>query len=97
MLRGCVSLEALSTARAREPWLMLLCSGAGSVPLRLLLWLCPGSVPGRRARMPIVVHERLSRSIFIQNYFNIKVCTSWNEAFACGMSVLSGTQDGEHL
>lgn len=94
-LRGCVSLEALSTARARELWLvqvpacfpssswlrcrLLIRRRAGCVTLRLLLWLCSGSLSDQAAGLgcPLRCMEdcvpSVSKSIFIQNYFNIKI------------------------
>lgn len=73
---------------------------AGCVAMCLLLWLCSVFLSDQAAglRCPLQCMEdcllSVSKGIFIRSYFNIKICMSQNETFACGMSGLSGIQLG---
>lgn len=73
---------------------------AGRITLRLLLWLGAGSLSDQAAGQGCLLRcmedclPSVSKSIFIQDYFNIKIFMSQNEMFACGMSGLSGVPMG---
>lgn len=97
VLKGCVSLEENSkTKRAvagaspsGSTVCLLICRRAG-IFLYLLLWLCSGFLSDQAAGLWCLLCVEsclpsVSRSIFIQSYFNIKVCLSRNDPFACGV------------